>query len=918
MAIYDIDSTTLPDTNQTLNYIVMEYVRGVDLDEYLRDQKPEMAGQIRLAEKIAVGLAAAHQMNIVHRDIKPGNIIVNAEGEPKILDFGLAKAVGTGFSSDSDVGTDTISQELTQAGKIVGTVKYMSPEQVHGKPVDSRSDIFSFGILMYNLFTGAVPFEGQSRVSTMAKILEASYEPATEKCEGMPFKLGRIIDKCLHKKPGDRYQDSRDLVVDLRNLRRQFDSGVTESITGRTDRLPIKKTVTFNLKWPGAGAVAVVALLLFYMLGGFDLFMSESGKTGVVAHGNALAIIGFENKTGDAELDWMETGLPELLLTDLSRNREVKIISQQRILDCFETDRSTEHTFTEYSREAEKLGAGRVLTGAFYKLGDKLRFDARVMEIGTDRILLSEKVVGDDPFALVNSLTARLAASLDFGAMVETGEVAQTTPEAFKLFHLGMELFWTNDFDSAIVMFHEAVNADTSFAMPYMRIGMANQFLGRPSESVEYFKMANLRRDRMPLRDRQLLDVYVNTWVDQQYDHAFTKLTAMVRDYPEDAEIRTIFALFVNSFRSDTTEAFAHLDTVLTLYPANAFAIRQYANLEQRNGNLERATELIEELTRLLPNSISSFSSLALYRQRQGRWDEALSLAEDLYDRFGQDSRAIHRLISITTHLRRFSEARQWAEKFKQTDPNDRYILTDYHGYLLNLDSWEGKFQSSLDHRGKQLELACRGGDTALVFALLNQLSDNFRRLEMPDSMLVYETEGYRWAVGFNTISYPLRMIQYDPSLEPEVRPILDSSLEDFRARTPKEFWPVAQSQEMLFNGYLNHDTALLISSNRLLIATIASQVGDNEFELGRLLVLTGQYEEGIELLSLFLDGPFRSNNAYRFLVSTYLVGRAREGLGRTEEAAEHYREVLKYWDKADIQIQPIVDSRRRLARLQG
>ncbi|TET95767.1 MAG: serine/threonine protein kinase, partial [Candidatus Zixiibacteriota bacterium] len=319
MAIYDIGAVADPTTGREMNYIVMEHIQGEPLTDYLQHHPNDMATVVRLAEKIASGLAAAHKINIVHRDIKALNIVVNKDGEPKILDFGLAKPLDALQWGDKDDGTETVSQQLTTAGKIGGTVSYMSPEQARGEEVDIRSDIFSFGILLYKMATGYLPFTGSSPVSTLAKILEARPESPRLKNQNVPTELERIIDKCLQKDPGDRYQDTRDLVVDLRNLRRQYDSGPTDSLSAVRD-IPsdIHKSRVLGLGWKKLALIAAALVVLIAVFTGVFDTSSSDGVPTLQAGENSLAILSFENKTGDAGLDWMETGLPEILLTDLA------------------------------------------------------------------------------------------------------------------------------------------------------------------------------------------------------------------------------------------------------------------------------------------------------------------------------------------------------------------------------------------------------------------------------------------------------------------------------------------------------------------------------------------------------------------------------------------------------------------------
>ncbi|MCP4703595.1 MAG: serine/threonine protein kinase, partial [candidate division Zixibacteria bacterium] len=199
MSIYDFGTCRPEGYDNDLNYIVMEHIDGQSLKDYLANRNVSMTERLKISEKIVRGLSAAHKLNIVHRDIKTDNIMIDSNGEPKILDFGLAKPFDSVFSSDGGDQTVTASQDLTQDGKILGTVTYMSPEQARGEVVDARSDIFSFGIMMYKIFAGEYPFDGGDRVSTIAKILESRHTPIRDKNETLPPELERIIDKCLQK-----------------------------------------------------------------------------------------------------------------------------------------------------------------------------------------------------------------------------------------------------------------------------------------------------------------------------------------------------------------------------------------------------------------------------------------------------------------------------------------------------------------------------------------------------------------------------------------------------------------------------------------------------------------------------------------------------------------------------------------------
>ncbi|HEV8375030.1 MAG TPA: protein kinase [Candidatus Polarisedimenticolia bacterium] len=259
--IYDIEES------EDTTFITMEFVDGATVRQLMERNELDLSSALEVAVSVADGLARAHEAGIVHRDIKSDNVMVTRDGHPKILDFGLAKLLDADADSDPSASRlETVTR--TQAGMILGTIQYMSPEQARGFPADRRSDVFSFGVLLYEMASGSLPFKGASVLDTLHAIAYLETQPITTLKANLPYSLQKVIDRCLQKKPEDRYQDMRETVVDLKKVKREVESGVTGGVP-LVDRVRfwMGGLTTKGILWAAIAGAVVGGLFFAWLLG---------------------------------------------------------------------------------------------------------------------------------------------------------------------------------------------------------------------------------------------------------------------------------------------------------------------------------------------------------------------------------------------------------------------------------------------------------------------------------------------------------------------------------------------------------------------------------------------------------------------------------------------------------------------------
>ena len=499
------------------SFIAMEYVEGRNLKEIIASGPFGIDEAIDVAMQVARGLQAAEEGGIVHRDIKSANIMITQHGEAKIMDFGLAKVTG--------------HTQLTRDGTTLGTVAYMSPEQTRGDEIDHRTDIWSLGVVLYEMLAGRLPFRGDYDQAVMYSILNEVPEPLSGVRTGMPLEIERLVNKIFSKDKGERYQHADELIADLKRIKRESESSSGRVTSRAAGQRPAKRRMAAVI----TTVVIVCAIVVGYLVLR-PIFFEEP----LVSAPIPIAVISFENHTGDPEYDYLRTVIPNLLITSLEQSKYIHVATWERLHDLrkqIDGD-ETEVIDKELGFELCRLDGIRAIAfGTFTRAGDVFVTDVKVLDVDSKELLKSAssrgRGVGSILETQIDELTREISRGIGLSerkareAEVCIADVTTTSMEAYNHFIRGREDFNKWYVGDALRSLEKAVTIDSMFAVAHLVLGAVHFSLGNTRAGLEEFARAKSFSGRASEKERLYIEAsyaeVVERDIDKQFDILITR-----------------------------------------------------------------------------------------------------------------------------------------------------------------------------------------------------------------------------------------------------------------------------------------------------------------------------------------------------------------------------------------------------------
>ena len=710
-----------------LRFISMAYVEGQDLQHIIRDNpKMPLERIFNFSRQIAEALAAAHAEGVVHRDLKPQNLLVDKNDQIFVCDFGLAKSFEEGAIG------------MTRTGAFLGTPRYMSPEQVEGKPADGRADLYAFGLILYEMVIGDVPFTGESTLKVMYQRIQEKPKSPKLLRPDLPNWLVKIIMRCLERDPNDRYQNAYEILADLQGG--QSGSGASRVGMSRIGSgsqsviIQIPEFASRRWVWVVAGVVAVLLLALAippvrHLIPGFRVEPTGTGgsaSSGIppLSSGRYVAILPLQVLGDQSQLGYLAQGIQEALSAKLFQLKGVHVTSSDAA--------SKADPKLPLQKIARSLGANMLVTGMVQGNGDKIRIILNLEDVVNNKRAWSQQFDGvpGDLFTLEDQIYAQVVSAMDVKTTTEENANAEARPTdnvaSYDFYLRGRNALRVNDaksIQSALDFFNQAVKQDPKFALAYTGVAQASlRMYGVTNDgfwtqkALAAAQQALQLNDKLPEVHSTLGSVYRATG---KYSEAIAELNRAQALAPNSDEVYWRLGNVYLS-KGDMPHAIEAYQKAVQLNPYYWVNENSLGNAYSQTGDYDKALEAFKQVTTLEPDVNAGYLNSGIVLVQQGKYTEAVPLLQRAVQ-VEPDALAYTNIGTAYFFLKRYAEAAEAFEKAVAINSNDTQLIVnlgDAYRALGQKDKAQATYQKAISVGYKQLQVNPQDSEVMAEIAL--------------------------------------------------------------------------------------------------------------------------------------------------------------------------------------------------------
>jgi serine/threonine protein kinase/Flp pilus assembly protein TadD len=914
-----------------IHFITMEYVEGEDLKSMIR-----MSGQlgigtaINIAQQICEGLGEAHRLGVIHRDLKPSNVMIDKEGSARIMDFGIARTLK--------------AKGITGAGIMIGTPEYMSPEQVEAKEVDQRSDIYSLGIILYEMVTGRVPFTADTPFAVGVMQKSETPEDPRKLNPRITEDLSRVILKCLEKDKSARYQSTGEVYSELKTLEQEIPTA-EKAVPKRKSITSKELTVQLNLKKLAIPAVvfAAVALVAFIIL----QIIPKQAPPSAPKIENSVAVISFENQTGDPSLNYLQKAIPNLLITNLEQTGELYVATWERLHDLLKQTGNKDAAEIDRDLGIElcrREGIETIVVGSFIKAGDMFATDVKVMDVETLRLIKSAGSRGEGIDSILRTQIDVLSREISQGIGVPRGtdkgperhiaEVTTTSMEAYDYFLQGRDAYDKFLYLDARICLEQALAIDPEFASAYLYLARSLGRLGERTARDEAHEMAKTYADRTAEKERLYISAAYASVIERDQNKRLRLYQELSEKYPKEKRAYYYLGLYFhggNMFE----DAIASYQKALELDPEYGIVLNDLAYVYSDMGEYSMAVEYFERYAAVSPGDANPLDSLAEQYFRMGKLDDAIAKFEDAL--------AITPSFSSSASLgyvyalkEDYAEAQRWIDIFtaRAVSPGIRSVGSAWKGiYNFILGKRKAAFEdldeslSQAEEAGNPFRIATMHFVRGWFFYELGEFEKSREYIKKLVDYLIQVNPGsqaYRVAADIHMGLLDATLGRIDAA---KVR--LDRGAAGLSEMNPAQRdemgvrHALATAELQLQQGFADRAIMLLQETPPFMMPSMTPDsitpynMPLSKDLLGRAFAQNGDLDEAIAEYERLITFDPDSTVRYLILPIYHLrLGRLYEENGMTDKAIEQYEIFLHLWKEADPGLPEVADARKRLAGL--